>query len=92
VRVFLVSQGDISVVHHNDENRDHDASAVSIVAGGRIEIGGTQSSNSFHLSYDPAMDALADQLLAQHALPSLIGSTQAVFTLARPSWTEITPR
>jgi hypothetical protein len=92
VRVFLVSQGNISVIHHTDKGETHDALSLSIVAGGRIEIGGPDNSNFFRLAHDPAMDALADELLAEGALPPLFGATEARFVLAHNSWSEITPR
>lgn len=93
VGVYLVSQGDISLVQFNDVDKSHDARTVSIVAGGRIEIGGPQSSDTFKLGYDPvSMDPLADQLLAMGALPPVKGGTGAIFVVARQSWVETTPR
>jgi len=92
VQVYLVSQGDVSVIHANDYQTSHDARRVSIVAGGHIEIGGPQS-GAFTLGYDPSsMDDLADQLLAQGALPPVMGGTGANFVVARQSWVETTPR
>jgi hypothetical protein len=92
-QVFLVSQGDVSVVHKRDSNENHDALGVSIVAGGRIEVGGPQAGQKFHLGYDPTtMDAIADQLEAQGALPTLVGGTGANFIAVRPTWVETTPR
>jgi len=87
--VFLVSQEDISIVHHNDENQNNDALTVSAAAGGWIEIGGPQSGKVFRFGRDPVMDTIAEQLLIQGALPPLAGAAQTQFTLARPSWTEI---
>ena len=93
VRVYLVTQGDVSLVHIHDNEETHSAPAVSIVAGGRIEIGGPKDSDTFTLTYDPAtMDALADQLLAQGALPPVMGGTGANFTVARQTWVETTPQ
>jgi hypothetical protein len=94
--VYLVSQGDISLVHHNDNdnlnNNVNNAQAVSIVAGGHIEIGGPKSGYLFRLGYDPALDALGDQLLSQGALPPVTGGSGASFVVVRPSWSETTPR
>jgi hypothetical protein len=90
--VYLVSQGDISLVHSNDNNNSNNAQAVSIVAGGRIEIGGPESGDVFRLGYDPALDALGDQLLSQGALPPVTGGSGASFVVVRPSWSETTPR
>jgi hypothetical protein len=93
LHVFLVSNGDISVIHHNDDDNSNDAQNLSIVAGGHIELGGPEGSKAFKLSYDPSsMDALADQLLAQQALPQVFGGTGTGFLAVRPSWVEITPR
>src|SRR6185369_48564 len=93
VHVYLVSPGDISVVHHYDEGKSHDARTVSIVAGGRIEIGGPDSGETFRLGYDPSsMDALADQLLAMSALPQVAGGAGTSFAVARQTWVETTPR
>jgi hypothetical protein len=93
VKVYLVSRGDISIVHKNDENHEHDAHKISIVAGGVIEIGGTESGDSFDLRYDPSsMDAIADDLLARGALPQVAGGSGANFVMARQSWLETTPQ
>jgi hypothetical protein len=95
LNVFLVSNGDISLIHRSDHEWNQDARAVSIVAGGHIELGGPDSSDQFKLSYDPStMDALADLLLAQGALPPVFGgtATSTGFVAVRPSWVEITPR
>ena len=95
VSVYLVSQGDISVLHddHDSQGRSNTASTISIVAGGRIEIGGPESSDAFTLGYDPSlMDLVSDQLLAQGALPPVIGGTGANFAVVRQTWLETTPR
>jgi len=92
VKVYLVSRGDISIVHKNDEDHEHDAHKISIVAGGVIEIGGTESGDSFDLRYDPSsMDALADDLLSRGALPQVAGGSGANFVMALQSWLETTP-
>lgn len=92
VPIYLVSQGDISIIHQTDMNHDDDAN-ISIVAGGTIEIGGPQSPDELTLNYDASsMDALADLLLAQNALPQVAGGTGANFITIRQSWVETTPR
>lgn len=93
VHVYLVSQGDVSVIEDKDEEETNHAGGVSIVAGGRIEIGGPQTGHELDLTYDaPAMDGLADDLFATGALPTLMGGTGANFVVARQTWLEITPR
>ena len=93
VNVYLVSQGDISLVHRSDHGKSNDAKTASIVAGGRIEIGGPDSSEEFTLNYDPSlMDVVSDQLLALGALPPVVGGTGANFVALKKSWLETTPR
>jgi len=93
VQVYLVSEGDVAIVHDNDNDENTDAGMISIVAGGHIVIGGPASGYGFTLKYDPSsMDALADQLLAEGALPQVAGGTGANFISIRQSWVETTPR
>lgn len=93
VQVYLVSQGDVSIVHDNNADKSNSAGTVSIVAGGHVEIGGPDSGQTFQLGYDPTtMDALADELLGLGALPQLMGGTGANFVVARQTWLETTPR
>jgi hypothetical protein len=93
VQVYLVSQGDISIVHDWEDEHDWKARRISIVAGGRIEIGGPESGHTFSLRYDAdSMDALAEQLLALDALPQVVGGTGTNYALARQTWVETTPR
>jgi hypothetical protein len=93
VQVYLVTEGDVSIVHVEDTDKSTNAGMISIVAGGHIEIGGPGSGDAFYLGYDPSsMDGLADQLLAQGALPQLKGGTGANFISVRQSWVETTPR
>jgi len=92
VQVYLVSEGDVAIVHDNENDESTDAGMISIVAGGRIVIGGPDS-GGFNLKYDPSsMDVLAEQLLAQGALPQVAGGTGANFITIRQSWVETTPR
>ena len=96
VQVYLVTQGDVSLVHGNnlnDSQQSNRALAASIVAGGRIRIGGPDSYYKFQFGYDPdSMDALADQLIAQGALPDVPGGTGASFVVMPRTWLETTPR
>ena len=93
MRVFLVSQHDIAMVHMNEKTADHDAHNVSIVTGGDVVLEGPAPSHQFDLRYSAlVMDALADDLLAKRALPSLAGGSGAVFMPVAPSWLETTPR
>ena len=93
LQVYLVSQGDVSVIQHNDADQDHDARAVSIVAGGRITIGGPNDYHLFRLGYDASsMDALADQLLSIGALPWVPGGAGKNLVAERQTWVETTPR
>jgi hypothetical protein len=93
VQVYLVSSGDISLVHRRGSDNTNNAETVSIVAGGWIEIGGPESSDTFRLGYDAdSMDALTEQLLALGALPQVVGGTGTTFAVAPQSWVEITPK
>jgi len=92
VNVFLVTEGGVSLTHHLASGNTQGASATSIVAGGGVEIGGPQLPAVFTLRHATAMDALADQLLAQGALPPLGGGAGASFTALRSFWAETTPR
>ena len=93
VQVYLVSEGDVAIVHDNDNDENTDAGMISIVAGGHIVIGGPDSGYRFNLKYDPSsMDALAEQLVADGSLPQVAGGTGANFITIRQSWVETTPR
>lgn len=92
-RVYLVSQDDIGLTHGHDVTDGQEARSLSIVAGGDVEIGGPVSPQRDWLSYSSTtMDALADELLAQGALPRVAGGAGTTFALARKSWLETTPR
>jgi len=93
MRVYLVSEGDIALTHTHDSSTSQDVNALSIVAAGVVELGGPVSGYRFRLSYAPtAMDALADQLIAQGALPPLTAGIGTSYVVARSSWVETTPR
>lgn len=91
-RVFLVSQSDIGVTHHHSISTSKEARWMSIVAGGNVEIGGPDSGVRFRFGYNTAMDALADQLLAERALPPVVGGGATAFSAIRGQWAEMTPR
>lgn len=95
MRVFLVSQHDIAVMHLSPKavTSGHEARSLSIVAGGAVELEGPAPSNQFDLRYSAStMDALADVLLAQRALPSLAGGSGMSFAPLPHTWLETTPR
>jgi hypothetical protein len=92
-RVYLVSEGDIGITHRYEPDRSYDARRLSVVAGGRVDLGGPEPGDRFRATYDPvAMDPLAERLFADGALPPLTASTFVAFQQLRPSWTELTPR
>lgn len=92
-RVYLVSQGDISVTHDHNRKSDHAAETTSIVAGGSIELEGPEDDRRFKLAYSsPSMDDLADQLLGRGALPPVTGGGATAFAAIRGQWRETTPR
>jgi len=91
--VYLVSEGDIGLTRHQNKSESFDADQVSIVAGGIIELGGPRPGDSQHIEYEPfVMDALADKLISDGALPPLTAATTMSFVLARSTWAETTPR
>lgn len=93
LQVYLVSQGDVVIQHHADEDKSNTAGALSIVAGGRITIGGPDSDHHFDLGYQAStMDVLSQRLLAWGALPQVTGGTGVNFVALRQSWAELTPR
>jgi hypothetical protein len=93
VPIYLVSEGDISVVQLNDASLSPGSNALSIVAGGQVEIGGPDSGDQATFGYDAStMDALTDQLMAQGALPLITGGGGANFVAVKQTWLETTPR
>lgn len=90
VRVFLVSQGDISITHdHNaSPSTSHESRALSVVCGGDFEVMGPNPGYVFKLAYASAMDAVADDLLSRGALPTVAGGSGTSFAYARSSWLE----
>jgi hypothetical protein len=92
-RVYLVSEGDIGLTHHHSVGTSKQARRVSIVAGGRVELGGPEGGEHYELGYNASiMDALADRLLAEGALPNYAGGSATAFGVLRGHWAETTPR
>ncbi|MCE9627742.1 MAG: hypothetical protein K8R56_07490 [Candidatus Eisenbacteria bacterium] len=87
-RLFLVSDGDIGLTHIHQNNSDNTVSALSIVAGGDIELMGPGSGSTFRLMHPNSMDFYADDLLARGALPSISGGTGTGYAFAGSSWKE----
>ena len=89
VRVFLVSEGDIAVTRTHNRDESQDARRVSIVAAGDVELGGPlPGSRQRFLHITSEMAPLAEQLMAQGALPTLSAGSAIHFVLARSSWVE----
>ena len=92
-RVYLVSEGDIGLTHHHSYQTSKTARRVSIVAGGRVELGGPEGGEHYELGYSASiMDALADRLLAEGALPNYAGGSATAFGVLRGQWAETTLR
>lgn len=92
-RVYLVSEGDIGLTHHHSVGTSKSADRTSIVAGGRVELGGPEGGQHYELGYTASiMDALADLLLGEGALPQYAGGGATAFGVLRGQWAETTPR
>ena len=87
IKVFLVSEGDISFTQANDASVNLDAKAVAMVAGGSVELMGAAKGFTFKVTHAPSMDAIADALLARGALPPTSGGSGS-FAFAAHSWLE----
>jgi hypothetical protein len=87
-KVFLVSDGDISLTQDFNSHEDLDAQAVSIVAGGNVELMGPNSDGSLKVAHAASMNALADALLAGGWLPATTSGMGKTFTYAQHSWLE----
>lgn len=88
-KVFLVTQGDLSLTHDHSASVSQDAEALTLLAGGDIELMGPDSGFSFRLIHPTAMNATADDLLSRGALPAIVGGSGSSFAYARASWQEI---
>jgi hypothetical protein len=88
-RVFLVSDGDISLTQEHSSSSSLDAQAVSIVAGGTVELMGPPSGAPvFKVAHSASMNALADDLVASGLLPPPSGGSTARFAVVPHSWLE----
>lgn len=90
IKLFLVSQGDISITHvHNSTSGSHESKALSVVCGGDLELMGPAPGLVFKLAYGGAgQDAVADDLLSRGALPPFTGGSGTSFAYARSTWLE----
>lgn len=89
IKVFLVSQGDISITHDQDEHNDHVSRALSVVCGGDFDLMGPGSGSLFRMLYGGStQDAIADELLTGGTLPPITGSSGSSFQYASASWKE----
>jgi hypothetical protein len=88
-RVFLVSDGDISLtqVHHTSSS-SLDAQALSIVAGGAVELMGPSSGAQTRVAHAASMNAMADDLIAGGLLPAPSGGSTSRFAVVPHSWLE----
>ena len=86
-KVFLVSQGGISFTQDRDGNDNLNARAVSIVAGGGVELMGPDNA-TFRVAHASSMNAIADDLLARGWLPAVSGGRGVSFEFAKYSWHE----
>jgi hypothetical protein len=87
-RVFLVSDGDISLTQDHSSGTSLDAQAVSIVAGGTVELMGPASGEPFKVAHAASMNALADDLVAAGLLPLPSGGSSTRFALVQHTWLE----
>lgn len=87
-KLFLVSQGDIGITHDHSSQASNDCRALSVVAGGNIELMGPDGGYTFRLTHDSSMDAVADQLVALGAVPPTSGGTGTTYAYAGSSWKE----
>ena len=86
-KVFLVSQGDISFTQDHNGHDDLEARAVTIVAGGGVELMGPDNA-TWEVAHATSMDAIADELLAGQWLPATSGGSGVAFAFAQHSWLE----
>jgi hypothetical protein len=86
-KVFLVSQGDVSLTQVHNSHNNLSAEAVSIVAGGSVELEGS-SSATFNVTHAASMNTIADNLLSGQWLPAMSGGSAMAFTPVPHSWLE----
>jgi hypothetical protein len=87
MKVVLVTEGDIALqaIRTND-NRD--MMALSIVAGGNLELLGPSNGKLWRMFHGTAMDAVMDDLVARGALPLFSGGTRTTYAYQNASWKE----
>lgn len=88
-KVFLVSEGDIGITYLRNTTESRDVKALSMVAGGDIELMGPSNGYTFKLYHDSSMDAVADDLIARGALPPTSGGSGTAFAYVGSSWKEM---
>jgi Tfp pilus assembly protein PilX len=87
-RVFLVSDGDISFTQDHNGSEDVEAQALSIVAGGDVELMGPDHGGTLEIGHAAVMNSLADDLITSGLLPATSGGTGKAFKYAWHSWLE----
>jgi hypothetical protein len=87
-RVFLVSDGDISFNQAKHPTASYDAQAVSIVAGGSVEIMGPSSGAKSWVAHAGSMNALANAMILRGTLPVPGAGSGIRFAVAQHSWLE----
>jgi hypothetical protein len=87
MKVVLVTEGDIALqaIRTND-NRD--MMALSIVAGGNLELLGPSNGKLWRMFHGTAMDAVLNDLVARGALPLFSGGTRTTYAYQNASWKE----
>jgi hypothetical protein len=87
-RVFLVSDGDISLTQQHSSSSNLNARAVSIVAGGTVELMGPVSGTLTRVAHAASMNAHADDMVASGLLPPPSGGSTSRFAVVPHSWLE----
>ncbi|MFM7231089.1 MAG: hypothetical protein ACKO3S_03830 [bacterium] len=87
-RLFLASSNDIAIGYLRNTTDSRDVRALSVVAGGAIELMGPSGGFRFRLTHPSSMDAVAATLLAQDALPTTSGGNGRVLAYSGASWKE----
>lgn len=88
VSLFLVSSSDIALGYVRNSTESRDVRALSVVAGGRIDLMGPSGGFRFRLTHPTSMDATATTLLSQDALPPTSGGNGRVLAYSGASWKE----
>jgi len=94
VHVYLVTDGDLAIdqLHaNNSDDFSYDARALSVVAGGNLELTGPESGHISLLGHAVAMDSEVNNLTALQALPWTSAGLGHAFAFAPHSWKETGP-